>query len=241
MTATQINRNVDDLHPEDNLNRLRLRDWMLEEQKRQNLNDKEIAARVGHHSSWTHKVLSTTTWRVATVQKMLRALGYTLTFNLKIDNIVVPPSATVPLTEIYANNPDVEQREEAARRDLCDYGRRYREALGLNHQQLGKRLRCEGATVLTWETGDQPFYLLVTAQRFFRALGGELKLVITKMEDNGTQRIFEAPEGRWPSTIDDLINIVQLPDRTLIWNSNKAETVVSFPADAWKAWLKAND
>ena len=240
MTATRINRNVSDLHPEDQLIRFRFQDWLVAEQERQNIADKELAAKVGHHSSWAHGVMSSTSWRVATMQRMAYALGYQLAFNVKADNVVIPP-AEIKLADAYAGNPKVERHEEAIRRDLCDLGRRYREAMNMTPAMLGHRLRAEGKTVTSFETGDKPYYLLVTAQRFFRALGGELRLVLVKQEPNGQQRVFEAPEGRWPSATQDVVNIVQLPQHTMIWNSNAPETVVSFPAAAWKAWLKAND
>jgi hypothetical protein len=247
VTATMINRNISDLHTDDYLNRLRMQDWLREEQKRQGISDKELSSRVGHHSSWSHGVMESNMWRVATLQKAVRALGYELKFNVKIDVKPGPIEKTpynpkgLSNAEKYANSPNLSHREEADRVDLTDLGRRLREASNLTPAMLGHRLRCDGSTVTAWESGEKPFYLLVTAQRFFRALGGELKMVITKIEDNGTQRIFEAPEGRWPSATEDVVNIVQLPQHTMIWNSNAPETVVSFPAAAWKAWLKAND
>lgn len=240
MTATQINRNINDLHPEDQLNRLRLRDWMIEEQKRQGVSDKELSARVGHLSSWAHCVMKSSMWRAATLQKMVRALGYRLTFNVKVDGVAVP-AAEITLADAYANNPNIDRYEEAVRRDLCDLGRRYREASKVTALDLGRRLNSEAKTVLAFESGDSPFYLLVTAQRFFRALGGELVPVMVKEEESGQQRVFPAPEGRWPSAISGLVNVIELPTQTMIWNTNAPEIVVAFPAAAWKAWLKAND
>ena len=247
MTKKTINRNMDDLHVDDQLNRLRLQDWMREEQERQGILDRELAARVGHHSSWAHGTISTSTWRAATLQKMIRALGYRLTFNVKIDVKPEPIEKTpynpegLSNAEKYANSPKIDNREEADRVDLCDLGRRLREASKLTPAMLGHRLRQESKSVTAFESGEKPYYLLVTAQRYFRALGGELKLVIVKQEDNGQQRVFEAPEGRWPSVMGDVVNVAELPDRTMIWNSNSPHIVVSFPAAAWKAWLKAND
>lgn len=240
MTGARINRNIGDLDHEDLLNRLRLQDWLAAEQVRQGLSDKALAAKLGHQSSWTHGVTGSSSWRVATLQRIVHALGYRLTFNVKADNVVIPP-AKIILADAYVGNPKVERYEEAVRRDLCDLGRRYREALGLAPSVVGHRLNTEGKTVTAFESGEQPYYLLVTAQRFFRALGGELRLVIVKQEDNGQQRVFEAPVGRWPSSVHNIVNVLQLPNQTLIFNSNAPEIVVSFPADAWKAWLKAND
>ena len=247
MTTGIINRNVTDLHIDDQLNRLRLRDWMKEEQQRQGLLDRELAARVGHHSSWAHGAMESTSWRVATLQKMVRALGFTLTFNVKID-VKPEPIAKTPFNpdglsnvEKYASSTNPERHEEAARVDLCELGERLRVASNLTPAMLGHRLNQEGKSVTAFESGEKPYYLLVTAQRYFRALGGELKLVLVKQEASGQQRVFEAPEGRWPSVVGDVVNIVQLADRTMVWNSNSPHIVVSFPALAWKAWLKAND
>lgn len=239
MKTAKIDRNLKDLHVNDYLNRLRLRDWLEQERDRQGYNNRELAALVGHQTGWAYGLINGGgQWRVASLQKIIRALGYTLWFNVEASNIVIPPPDGPKLSEIYANHPDMDQREEAARRDLSDLGRRYREALGLQSATLGKRLNQEGESVRTFESGDKPYYLLVTAQRYFRALGGELKLMLEKKEESGQQRIFEAPEGRWPSTTDNIINVVEAADRTMIWNSEKPELVVSFPADAWRAWVR---
>lgn len=242
-----IDRNINDLHIEDQLNRLRIQDWMIEEQKRQGILDRELAERVGHHSSWSSGIMKTSGWRVATLQKMIRALGYELTFNVKIDVDPVPiaPSPMNPeaitYAEKYANSPSVSNREEALRVDLCVLGERLRIASRLTPAMLGHRLNQEGKSVTAFESGEKPYYLLVTAQRYFRALGGELKLVIIKKEENGQQRIFEAPDGRWPSDVQNIVNVVEAKDRTMVWSSSNPDNVISFPAAAWKAWLKSGD
>lgn len=236
MTYTHINRNTDDLHLGDKLVRLRLRDWMRAQQREQGINDRLLAARVGHNSSWSHGILSTTSWRMATVQKMVRALRFGLTFNVDTAGVKLPPPEGALLSDIYANNPDPDKREEAGRIDLCGLGRRYREALGLSPAQLGHRLGQEGKSVIAFETGDKPYYLLVTAQRYFRALGGMLVPVLTTIDGEP----MALPEGEWVSELLDTVAVTETRDRVLVWNTAKPEAVVSFSAMAWTRWMAAN-
>lgn len=230
----KINRNVDDLHPDDLLNRLRLRDWMEAERDRQGIGNRELAARMGRNTGWAYGIINGGgMWRAASMQRIVRALGYTLHFNVAASNIIIPPRDTPSLTDIYAGNSDPERREEAARMDLGDLGRRYREARKLSSSALGRLLNQEGESVRAFESGDKPYYLCVTAQRYFRALGGELRFSIEAAD--GT--FFLAPEGRWPSVDGSEVNIVEMEDRTLVWNTKAPETVVSFPRSSWKEWV----
>lgn len=233
-TKKKINRNLDDLHPDDYLNRQRLRDWMEEERDRQGVTNRELSARLGHNAGWAYGIIrGDGMWRVASMQRLVRALGYTLHFNVTASNIIIPPREDLSVSEICAGL-DAEKREEAARMDLGDLGRRYREARKISSAVLGRMLNQEGESVRAFESGDKPYYLCVTAQRFFRALGGELKFTIEAAD--GT--LFEAPEGRWLSTDGSEVNIVEMEDRTLVWNTKSPETVVSFPSHAWKEWIK---
>lgn len=219
-----INRNDNDLHPEDYLNRLRLRDWLKAEMQRQGVGTRELAARVGHNSSWAHGVMQTVKWRGYNIQKMVRALGYRLIFEVDID--VEPAPTFLPsFSAMYANHPDLTQLDEAVRLDLGVLAGRLREALKLTPAAVGRRLRCEGGTVRAFEGGDRPQWLLVTAQRHIRALGGTLRLLIL---DPGTGEVFEAPKDTWPSTGTTDVNVVQSGDRVLVWNAKTPETVASF-------------
>lgn len=233
MTKPKINRNIDDLHVDDYLNRQRLRDWFEEERDRQGLTNRELAARVDHNTGWAYGIITGGgMWRAASMQRMAHALGYTLHFNVVASNVVIAPREDVSTSEICAGL-GAPQREEAARMDLGDLGRRYREARKISSAQLGKLLSQEGESVRAFESGDKPYYLIVTAQRFFRALGGELRFTLEAADG----ALFEAPEGRWPSRGSSEVNIVELPDRTLVWNTKNPETVVSFPRTAWKEWI----
>lgn len=233
LPISKIDRNLGDLHLNDRLNRMRLLDWMREEQKRQGVHDKALSERVGHNSSWSLGVLRSDTWRAATLQKIVRALGYRLTFNVDID--IVPVPATTPsMSSVYENHANPERREEAARIDLCTLGARLREARGLDSNEVGRIVNQTGAQVRTFESGDKPFYMLVTAQRYFRAIGGELKLGL--VGDDGVP--FEAPVGRWPDTADTTVRIAEGDGRVLLWNAGSPGNVVSFTETAWRMWLE---
>lgn len=234
-TIKKINRNLDDLHIDDRLNRLRLRDWMAAEQERQNIGHRELAARMGHQTGWAYGIITGGgMWRAASIQRIVRALGFALHFNVDTKGVQVAPRTDPSISEICAGL-GVDKREEAARMDLGDLGRRYREACRLTPAMLGRRLNQEGESVRTFESGDKPYYLVVTAQRYFRALGGELKFSIERLDGSG--ECFEAPDGRWSRADGSEVNIVELEDRTLVWNTKSPETVVSFPQEAWKAWM----
>lgn len=231
--TVKINRNMDDLHLTDRLNRLRLRDWMRAQRDLQGLNDKQLADRVGHNSNWAHDVLSEDTWRVVTLQKMVRALGHRLVFNVDIDIIPVPLEVPT-MASVYGDNPSMDRREEADRIDLCGLGGRLREARGLEPALLGRSLGQNGNQVRTFESGDKPGYLLLTAQRYFRALGGELKMVL--VGPDGVP--FEVPEGRWPEASDMTVRVTEGDGRVLLWNTHTPGSVVSFPEAAWRMFLE---
>lgn len=233
LPVSKIDRNLGDLHLDDRLNRLRLLDWMRDEQKRQGVHDKALSARVGHNSSWSLGVLRSDTWRAATLQKVVRALGYRLTFNVDID--IVPVPATTPsMMSVYENHPNPERREEAARIDLCTLGARLREARGMDLMDVGHIVNQTGNQVRTFESGDKPYYMLVTAQRYFRALGGELRMVL--IGDDGVP--FEAPVGRWPDVADTTVRVAEGDGRVLLWNAGSPGIVVSFTETAWRMWLE---
>lgn len=235
MVVSKINRNLDDLHPDDRLNRLRLRDWMQEEMRVQGVGNRELAARVRKAAGWSYGITTGLNWRAASLQELVRALGYTLHLEPRVAHVIVPPRTSVALSEVYAGHRDPSQRDEAARRDLGDYARRLREVQNLTSAMLAKRLNSGGDVVRIFEEGDRPYFLLVTAQRHFRALGAELSLVLEG--EDGVR--FEPPVGRWDGAGVCEVNIIELEDRTLVWNSRQPETVVSFPADVWKLWLEA--
>lgn len=233
VATVKIDRNMTDLHPDDRLNRRRLQDWMREERDRQGLTDKTVSERVGHNSNWCHDVLKSDTWRVSTLQKMMRALGFRLMFNVDID-IVPVPSEAPSMMSVYENHPNPERREEALRIDLGSLAGRLREARGVEPAFLGRALGQNGSQVRTFEAGDKPGFLLLTAQRHFRALGGELKLLL--VGEDGVP--FEAPEGRWPKGSEMTVRVAEGEGRVLLWNANVPGNVVSFPEAAWRMWLE---
>lgn len=233
MTMSKVDRNLGDLHLDDRLARLRMKDWLREERDRQGLHDKALSERAGHNSSWSLGLLKSDMWRAATLQKIVRALGYRLTFNVDID-IVPVPSEVPSMMSVYENHPNLERREEASRIDLCTLGARLREARGMDVTAVGRIVGQTGSQVRTFESGDKPFYMLVTAQRYFRAIGGELKLVLA-----GADGVpFEAPVGRWPDSADATVRLAEGDGRVLVWNAHAPGNVVSFPETAWRMWLE---
>jgi hypothetical protein len=243
MTRIVVNRNKDDLHVEDKLNRLRLRRFLQQRQANLSLSDRDLSHAAGHGKDWASNIWRRDSWRCATMQHIARLLGYELTFNVAIEADVAPPAGATNY-EIYQNNPDLSKRDEATRIDLALLGARCREAIGITPYQLGRRLNMDGSKVVTWESGDTPYYMLVTAQRYFRALGGTLIFVL--VAEDGTTVTPPATDAdnlitaHWqPAVSLEQVNIVESDDRTLVWNSAQPSNVVSFTAQAWKLWLEA--
>lgn len=247
MKATSINTNQDDLHPDDQAARVWLRDFLVSQRDERRLLNKDIAARVGHSDGWAYTIFATTTWKLETIQLMARAMGYRLGFVTEWEGAQVTPQGIPVRAEAweqaysrYIKSPNPQRRDEAERVDLCDFGRRVREAQGLTANQLGYRLNMAGARVRDWETGERPGYMLVTAQRYFRALGGALLPQLHDPAGIGGPPLCFIPPKRKPVT--GIVRIQEFDDRTLVWNTEEPATVVSFPADEWRAWiLEAGD
>lgn len=244
MKATAINTNLDDLHPDDRAARVWISNNLLAARVRQGLLNRDVAARVGRTDGWAHKFFATLNWRLETAQTMARALGYRLTFTVVwpdgqlTAHVAARSEAWEAAWSRFTRSPNPERREEAERVDLCDFARRVREAQGLGATALGHRLNMSGFSVKAWESGERPGYLLVTAQRFFRALGGQLVPVLGSDEiPDGLivgPMTFASPD---PAT-GGRVMIVENSDRTLVWNTDEPATVVSFPAATWNAWIQ---
>lgn len=222
--AKRIIRNMDDIHPADYNNREALRRWLVAEKHRQCTNDRLVSERVGHQSSWSHGIVNGTSWRAASIQKMVRALGYRLTFNVDPGEGVILPDAD-PIWQAtfntYQNSENLDRREEADRIALSLLVGRLRAARGLTAREVGLRLNCEGKTVLAFEAGEKPGYLMVTAQRFFRALDAELKFVIVAPASGDIpETCFEVPPlDLTPGTIDVAIGNLELNPNLTDWEA----------------------
>lgn len=249
MKATTINTNLTDLHPDDQAARVWLRDFLVARRDEEGLLNREIAARVGHSDGWAYNILATTSWKLETIQLLARALGYRLGFTtewigaeLTLQGVTAREEMWETAYSRYIRSPNPARRDEAERIDLCDWGRRCREAQGLSPTLLGYRLGMEGKSVRAWENGERPGYMLVTAQRYFRALGGQLVPTLAFIEADGEEpklATFVPPKPRAAGTS---VRIQEFEDRTVVWNADAPQTVVSFPAEEWRQWiLEAGD
>lgn len=171
--------NNEDLHPEDTLIRVALREVMLGIFSASDLPERVISERAGHGSGWARSALTKESWKLATMMALARSLSYTMTFN------VVPPRGVTPEPEdaafaatmdMFARKPH--RADEAARLRLRDLGRRIRVASGLSVTDMGRLLNMKAPRVSDWEDGDADDCLLLTAQRYFRGLGGKLVPVL---------------------------------------------------------------
>lgn len=132
----------------------------------------------GHRNNWFNGLYRTSNWRLGTLQKVFRILGYRLRWVVR--GAVIP----VPLDEADAAYGDlvmsmgIDFLEEAERIELQDALRRYREGAGVSRSEFAARVMTAPSNMKSWEEGEEPQFLVLTAQRFFRALGCELRFLL---------------------------------------------------------------
>lgn len=230
--SKMIDRNLHDLHPNDTAARLVFREWTLSERRAQGITAKELAARVGHTGTWVRSFYRGTNWTIPMVQKITRALGYEIRFEVHIGGL--PVAFDWSLSTGYYAKAKAKRRDEATLLDLCTLGEQLRETRCLSTVTVARTLRTGTDMVEKLERGDVPNVMLIKMQRYFRALGAELIINIHRPgEDEPIDTKIQAPA----SATGTVVNIVEAADRTLVWHSNYPNTVISFPADEWKAWL----
>lgn len=243
MTRIIVNRNRDDIDVSDRINRIRLRRLLQQVQDVKGYSDDQLSTLAGYKEKWLSSLWARKSWRLATVQHVARTLGYRLVFNVAIDlsdvGLTVEDLAVEDLQSLYT---DPAKQDEAARIELTALGARIREAVGLTPPQLGKRLNMEGHKISIFESGEKPYYLLVTAQRYFRALGGELQFSLVDDEGNVLRPTADEDSEAivaktWKGTGEQVrVNI--FAGHVFLWNSLTPSNVVSFPVPVWRQFVK---
>lgn len=241
MKRVVVNKNREDIHVDDKINRVRLIRYLRDTQDELGISDRDLSARVGHGPNWSASLYRQNSWRMATLQELVRAFG--LTLHLEVNSKVPPIPAEGPtFSELYAANPNPARREEAARIDLMVLFGRLRKALDLSAAEVGRRMGVEGGKVTEWETGETPYFLVVTAQRYFRALGAELTFVL---EDENGKR-FAAPPTMTDTIVAasweaercaETVKVVRSDTLVKVWNSRNPRHVATFPVEVWDAWV----
>lgn len=238
MTRVIVNRNRDDIDVRDRINRIRLRRLLQHVQDMKGYSDEEVSTMAGYGEKWLSSLWARKSWRLASVQHVARTLGYRLGFHVDIELPVGADLTVDDIQSLYVEPADI---DSAARIELSALGARVREALGVTPVELGKRLHMEGNKIVTWESGEKPYYLLVTAQRYFRALGGELQFHL--VDNDGNKLHPEADEesetiinNTWKGTGEE-VRLNAFAGHVFLWNSITPSNVVSFPVHVWQRFV----
>lgn len=141
-------------------------------------NRSELSIACGHRNNWFQGLFRTANWRLSTMQKICRVLGCKLTWTVDGGPVPVPPEDGAEALASLASHMGPEFEEEAERVGLQDLLRRTREGALLSRVEFGARLLVAPAVVAAWESGDEPEFLILTAQRYFRSLGAVLRFHI---------------------------------------------------------------
>lgn len=243
MTAPRTRRVVNntwiDLHPDDLANRVALRDYLYASSVGQGLSEPELSKAAGYQTGWAKGVWSQSSWRLSTVQLLVRTLGYQLDLDVSTVGVRLAPQdpAIAGLRSMF--RAGTRDGDEVDRRWLADLGRRLRVGLGVERAELGHALKMSGTRVRDWEEGDGPDYLLLTAQRYFRALGRPLYPLLRL--HSGTLVVpigmrMGGSQGLSGAGAND-VQVEEGPVVTRLWNRAYPSTMVEFPTAVWKQWL----
>lgn len=239
--------NMDDLHIDDLIARIRIKSFFKAEQKRRLEYDRDVAKRVERGPNWVHSTWRNEHWQLSTMQLMARAFDYELGFEPMIPHglwLKIDKAGLWQLSEVYASNPDADQRAEAARMDLCVYAGKIREALGIGATEFAKKLGTDTSKLIDWEKGNRPHYVLTAAQRHFRQLGAPLRFFLTgNVAIDGKKIAFDFPPCKEENSAAagwltrNTVHVEEGEDETVIFNALRPTEVVRFPAAVWREWI----
>lgn len=236
-----FHRNWADLHPDDGETRAELRKWMRNEMTRQGLGELAMSLKAGHRRGWARSVFEATSWRLATVQHFCATLGYELEFHAAWqygEGMADEPPELLAALEIY--RPGSPGRASLQRQRLADYGRRLREAKGISVPELASRLSMTPTHLRDWEECDRDDYLVLTAQRYFRALGNPLRLILC--HESGS-RVYLGPRRPPPppATVSGpVVQITEEEDSVWVRHRDSPFPAVRFTRDEWHEWLNSD-
>jgi len=157
-----------DLDPADLAAREGLRAALIGIREEIGWSQRQLSIALGSNITLAHQMENTVNWKVSTVQRWAHTLKHRFTFE---------PSEELPYTDILFIRPtDPSEAMTWDRRALIDALTEAREYLGIGRHELAGRLAVTDNAVKTVERNDD--VLVVTAQRFCRALGGSLRIGI---------------------------------------------------------------
>lgn len=175
-----MTRTPTDLHPDDLAARDRLAVQLRALRVDAGLTQKQLGERLGVTKDNVSMAELAREWRVASVQQRARALGYRLT--LTIEGLTVPDDGDL-LAAVYAaqrpTDPAAADRL-LLRTVVNDLARIRRHRMAAEF--MGRLMRRSESSVFLFERQPDGV-LLVTAQRFTRALGGVLVPDLAPVEE----------------------------------------------------------
>lgn len=157
-------RTPPDLHPDDPEIRLSLRDMLVDTRRAHGMSQRDLGLRLGKAATTITLMEANPMWRISTVQHWAAALG---------QRLVLHPDCLPPDEEVYLLRPaDPESALAFDRRMFVLALRDARRWMGITQRRLGERLGISENGVAEIEKGHD--VLLVTAQRYCRAVGASL-------------------------------------------------------------------
>lgn len=197
MGRTVIHTNHDDLHVADSNHREQLRITLRKLAKAKGGNLVAFSKAAGHQHGWASHALNRTTWRMASLQEVIRACGLTPHFKINyVGQLPEPSEATLSTRETYEGSPKLAtpaNLDALSRLELIDVGRQLREQLGLEPHEVARRLTMAASKLIEWETSERDYYMMVTVQRYFRALGTPLEVQLIDPETGQPIELLPLP------------------------------------------------
>lgn len=170
-----------DLHPDDAAARNNLRQTLVNYREQQGITQRTLAARLNVSPSAVNKMEQHSMWRLLNLQRWVTALDLELL--LIPIGLPIPPDDVQALAAIRPTSPHL--RHEFARAAILADLVAARYALGLTQDDIGQRLGRKGRAVAEVERQHWDV-MVVTLQRYCRALGGHLQFDLEPVNDTNT-------------------------------------------------------
>lgn len=160
-----------DLHPDDRAARLALRDELIKARQAQHLTQADVARRLGVRENTIGALELGESWRMSRIQRLAWAARRRIVFRV------------ADLDGAFTEGIDLFRPADAEKADVWDQAALIddmvsaRIAARVTQIELGRRLGIAGKVVSTIERHKSGL-LLITPQRYLRALGGRLDISV---------------------------------------------------------------
>lgn len=167
-------RLIEDLHPEDAIARDQLATRLVQARASAGLTQRELGDRLGVDFHAVYNLERGRRWLARRAQAWARGLD--LRLGLRVQGLEVPDDDDA-LAALYAAQQPMtaEAEDRLALRELFNNLARIRRARHVSQKEMGRRMGL-GPTRVSQQEAEPDGALLLTAQRYTRALGGVLLL-----------------------------------------------------------------